>query len=51
LDITEAYANVLIDILCRELKKKGLVFFLWDMMWEEHLYFFDGLDVAFMRTG
>jgi hypothetical protein len=44
LDITGAYDNVLIDILCRELKKEGvpvpLVFFLWDMMWEKHLYFF-----------
>jgi hypothetical protein len=44
LDITGAYENVLIDILCRELKKEGvpvlLVFFLWDMMWEKHLYFF-----------
>jgi hypothetical protein len=49
------YDNVLIDILCRELKKDGvpvpLVFLLWDMMCEEHLYFFDGQDVAFMRTG
>jgi hypothetical protein len=24
LDITEAYGNVLIDILCRELKKEGV---------------------------
>jgi hypothetical protein len=44
LDITGAYDNVLIHILCREHKKEGvpvpLVFFLWDMMWEKHLYFF-----------
>jgi hypothetical protein len=37
LDITGAYDNILIDILCRELKKEGipirLVFLLWDMMW------------------
>jgi hypothetical protein len=36
LDITEAYNNVLIDILCREFKKEGvsipLVFVLWNMM-------------------
>jgi hypothetical protein len=55
LDITGAYDNVLIDILCRELKKRGvpvpLVFLLWDMMCEKHLYFFDGQDVAFMCTG
>jgi hypothetical protein len=41
--------------MCRELKKEGvpvpLVFLLWDMMCEKHLYFFDGQDVAFMRTG
>jgi hypothetical protein len=52
LDITGTYDNVLIDILCRELNKEGipilLVFFLWDMMWEKHLYFFDGQDVAFI---
>jgi hypothetical protein len=55
LDITEAYDNVLIDILCRELKKERvpipLVFLLWERMWEKHLYFFDGQGVAFMRTG
>jgi hypothetical protein len=28
-----------------------LVLLLWDMMCEKHLYFFDGQDVAFMRTG
>jgi hypothetical protein len=43
------------DILCQELKKEGilirLVFLLWDMMWEEHLYFFDGRNVEFMRAG
>jgi hypothetical protein len=37
LDITGAYDNVLIDILCRELNKERistpLVFLLWDMMW------------------
>jgi hypothetical protein len=27
------------------------VFLLWDMMWEKHVYFFDGQDVAFMRKG
>jgi hypothetical protein len=40
---------------CLELKKDGipipLVFLLWDMMWEKHLYFVDGQDVAFMCTG
>jgi hypothetical protein len=55
LDITGTYDNVLIDILCRELKKEGvpvpLVFLLWDMMCEKHLYFFDGQDVAFRRSG
>jgi hypothetical protein len=44
-----------INILCRERKKEGisipLVFLLLDMMWEKHLYFFDGQDVEFMRTG
>jgi hypothetical protein len=39
LDITGAYDSVLIDILCRELKKEAipilLVFLLWDMMWEK----------------
>jgi hypothetical protein len=49
------YNNVLIEIFCREFKKEGipilLVFLLWDMMWEKHLYFFDGEDVSFMRTG
>jgi hypothetical protein len=28
-------------------KPVPLVFFLWDMMCEKHLYFFDGQDVAF----
>jgi hypothetical protein len=54
LEIKGAYDNVLIDILCRELKKEGipipLVFLLGDIMWKKHLYFFDGQDVAFMRT-
>jgi hypothetical protein len=44
-DITGAYDNVWIDILCWELKKEGVlmlvVLLLWDMMWEKHLYFFD----------
>jgi hypothetical protein len=52
---SKRHDNVLIDILCWELKKEGvpipLVFPLWDMMWEKHFYFFDGQDVAFMRTG
>jgi hypothetical protein len=55
LDIKGAYDNVLIDILWQELKKEGvpipLVFLMWDLMWENHLYFFDGEDVAFMCTG
>jgi hypothetical protein len=50
LDISVAYDNVLRDILCRELKIP-LVFLLWDMMWEKHLYFLNGQDVAFIRTG
>jgi hypothetical protein len=54
LDITGAYDNVLIDIFCRELRKEGvpipLVLLLGNMMWEKHLYFFTGQDVAFMRT-
>jgi hypothetical protein len=44
-----------INILSRERKKEGisipLVFLLLDMMWEKHLYFFDGQDVEFMHTG
>jgi hypothetical protein len=48
-----AYDNVLIDILCRELKKERvpilLVFLRWDIMWEKHLYL--RKDEAFMRTG
>jgi hypothetical protein len=54
LDITGAYDNVLIDILCRELKKEGfpvpLVFFLWDMMCEKRLYFFDGQTPGCLHT-
>jgi hypothetical protein len=50
LDISVAYDNVLRDILCRELKIP-LVFLLWDMMRENHLYFFNGQDVAYIRTG
>jgi hypothetical protein len=50
LDITGAYDNVLLDILCQELKKEGahvhLMLLLEEMMWEKHLYFFDGQDVA-----
>jgi hypothetical protein len=50
LDITGAYDNVLIDILSERIPIP-LVFLLWDMMWEKHLYFFNGQDVAFMYTG
>jgi hypothetical protein len=49
LDIIGAYDNVLIDILCRELKKEGITILLVFLLWEKHPNFFDGQDVAFMR--
>jgi hypothetical protein len=51
LDITRAYDNVLIDILCREHKKEEVPIPLVFLLWEKHLYFFDGQEVALMRTG
>jgi hypothetical protein len=48
LDITGAYDNVWMDILCRELKKERVAI---TLVWEKHLYFFNVQDVAFLRTG
>jgi Reverse transcriptase (RNA-dependent DNA polymerase) len=55
LDITGAYDNVLVDILCKELRTVGIpvpiIRLIWNLLWEKILHFFVVQNEAIVRTG